>query len=536
MPAISTPRSVKRPRAATVEVIEHDNLGPGASASDLVSFLTSYNNEIHNDDGDEEEEDGAGDEATSNEEDVEDPDGDVMATPSKRSKQGLVGSAGGSTPRSTPTKTRKTPTPRKLKLNTTAQDTHFAGIIRPSKSDAYFHSMARSARTSGNPYSALVTPLSQAQYQSYASSARSKGKSKAVVSDLQDSLSGRFTQWQMELEQGFNLLIYGFGSKRRLLDRFVTERLSKYGHCVVVNGYYPQIGVRDVLSKIEATLSVPQDIPFPPSANSPLDRSVHRIYKYFLPSFALPDDIKRLQPTATAPLYLVVHNIDSSTIRTPRSLAVLSLLASSPNIHIIASFDHVHTPLLFSTTIATAPAHSYLPGSWTGTPPHSRGFNWVYHNATTFDDYDLEIASQRLSASSSSLGGITSNSTGGISEEGALQILRSVPPMALRLLKLLFTKQLAALPVQPSYHTAYPVAGTAPIFATDNDILQTLSREKFIAREEERYNALLGEFKDHGLVVEAGVDGEGRTGRWLWVPLAKSAIERLLQSMGEVET
>ena len=304
---------------------------------------------------------------------------------------------------------------------------------------------------------------------------------------------------------------------------------------MVVNGHYPQIGIRDVLVETEEKLSIPQDIPFPPSATSPLDRSVHRIYTYFLPSFALPGDSKLSQATATAPLYLVVHNIDSSTIRTPRSLAVLSLLASSPNIHLIASFDHVHTPLLFSTTVATAPAHSYLPGSWTGTPPHSRGFNWVYHNATTFDDYDLEIASQRLSVSSAPLGGITSNATGGISEEGALQILRSVPPMALRLLKLLLTKQLAALPGQSSFHTAHPGAGTAPIFATENDILQTLSREKFIAREEERYNALMGEFRDHGLVVEAAMDGEGRTGRWLWVPLAKSAIERLLQSMGEVE-
>ena len=45
----------------------------------------------------------------------------------------------------------------------------------------------------------------------------------------------------------------------------------------------------------------------------------------------------------------------------------------------------------------------------------------------------------------------------------------------------------------------------------------------------------MGEFKDHGLVVEAGTDGEGRTGRWVWVPLGKAAIERVMETLEEVE-
>jgi len=537
MPAALGSRSSKRARVEESQDLDTDDPNPEASASHLVSFLTGYDDRAHDDDGDEDEneEDGDGGEDASDDEKMDDADADVHATPTKRAKQGLVGSAGRSTPRSTPTKPRKTPTPREVKPRTESHEPDGAGFIRPSKSDAYFSSNTRSSRTSGNSYSALVKPLSQAQYESYASSARSKGKSKAVVSELQDRLELRFAQWEMELAEGFNLLLYGFGSKRRLLNRFVTERLSSRGHCVVVNGHFPQMGIREVLSQIEDTLSIPQDIPVPPSATTPLDRAVHRIYSFFLPAFALPTAKRKGQPKATASLYLVLHNIDSPTLRTPRSLAVLSLLASSPNIHVIASFDHIHTPLLFSAPLTNNPPHTYAPGSWTGTPPPARGFNWVYHNATTYDDYELELTYQRLSASSSSLGGITSTSTGGISEEGALQILRSVPPMAMRLLKLLLTKQLASLPPQPIHHTAHPGSATAPVFAIENDILQTLSREKFIAREEERYTALMGEFKDHGLVVEAGLDGDGRTGRWVWVPLGKAAIERVLQTMGEVE-
>jgi len=533
MPVAPGSRLAKRARVKPD--VEADDEGPGVSASHVVSFLTGLDD--HNGgDEDEEDDEGEGDgdgdgEDGSDASPVEDADEDASATPTKRAKQGLVGK---STPRSTPTKQRKTPTPRKAELVVAPGDQDGVGIIRPSKSDAYFLSTSRSARTSGNSYSALVKPLSQAQYEKYASSARSKGKSRAILSELQDRLAMRFPQWQMELEEGFNLIFYGFGSKRRLLNRFVTERLSKSGHCVVINGHFPQMSIREIFSRIEDTLSIPQDIPVPLSATTPLDRAVHRIYSYFLPPSALPTGKRKSQPSATAPLFIIIHKIDSPALRTPRSLSILSLLASSPRIRLIASFDHLHTPLLFSLSLTMSAPHAYAPESWTGTPPPSRGFNWIYHNATTYDDYDLELTYQRLSATSSSLG-ITSTSDGGISEEGALQILRSVPPMALRLLKLLLLKQLSALPPQPSSHTAHPGAPTAPIFAVDNDILQTLSREKFIAREEERYNALMGEFKDHGLVVEAGMDGEGRTGRWIWVPLGKATIERVLETMGEVE-
>jgi origin recognition complex subunit 2 len=532
-------------RQSTPEADAEDGLEGHASASHLVSFLTGYDNHNPSRDSDGEEEDDdeeheRGGHDSDDDDDEEDEEEDMdEATPMKRGKTGLIGTPGSrATPRSTPSKPRKTPTPRKPKAAATptqARNDGDAGFIRPSKSDAYFLSTSRSAKTSGNSYSALVRPLSQAQYEKYASYARSKGKAKAVVQDLEDGLVDRFEQWSLELEQGFNLMTYGFGSKRKTLNRFATDVLCKKGHCVIVNGHFPQIGIRDVLSQIEDAISIPQDIPVPSSANTPLERAVYRCYAHFLPPEAVPRGKTSTWPVAAVPLYLIIHNIDSPTLRTPRSLGILSLLACSPNIHIIASFDHLHTPLLFSATQTNTPPHQYPPGGWSGTPLASRGFNWIYHNLTTFDDYDVELTYQRLSASSTTLGGITSSSAGGISEEGALQILKSVPPMALRLIKLLLSKQLSALPPEPSSHTAHPLAATAPVFALDNDIMQRLSREKFIAREEERYNALMGEFKDHGLVVEAPVDQEGRTGRWIWVPLGKAAVERVLDTMSEVD-
>ena len=530
-----------------------------ANASHLVSFLTGYDNVRPNLDRDENDDDGSGEDGSdrgkdggSEGDDYNDLDGgedDMDAvTPTKRSKTGLVGipGSGRSTSRSaksTPRKRKTSVTPRKAatpgktplgSARTAGNDKGEYGFLKTSRADQYFLSHAKTSKTSGNSYSSLVRPLSQAAYESHTSSARFKGKSRASIDQLLVFHSAKFPQWELELEVGYNLLLYGYGSKRRLINRFVSSRLSRQGHCVVVNGHFPRLGIKDILSQVEDTLGIPQDIPIPASAITPLDRSAYRIYAYFLPHDALPKDRQKSQSVAERPLYLIIHNIDSPTLRTPRSLAILSLLACSPNIHILASFDHIHTPLLFSSAQNHTPPHRYIAGSYDGTPQSGRGFNWLYHNTTTYDDYDLELTYQRLT-SKAALGGISSSSSTGISEEGALQILRSVPPMALRLLKLLLTKQLSSLLSDPRTHVAHAAAVVAPTFAIDSDVVQRLSREKFIAREEERYDALMGEFKDHGLVVEAQSDAEGRTGRWVWIPLGKAAIERVLETMRDTE-
>ncbi|WVF66139.1 hypothetical protein IAT40_000879 [Kwoniella sp. CBS 6097] len=555
-----------------------------ASASHLVSFLTGYadhHSSAGSSSGDDHDRDGfdlPSEEEDDDEDDLDEGDegedggGPSTSTPSKRLKNGLIGT---STPRkTTPRKQRqgqrpgsKTPgggnTPRKTPSRKTARDrleelekNDLEGIIRFSRSDRYFVTTSKPSRTSGNSYSVLAQPLSQAQYDKYTTQSSSV-REKIRPSDF---AVGKYEQWMAELDAGFGLIFYGFGSKRSTINRFVKERLTGLGNVVVINGHFPQLSIRDVLSNIEDSLSISQDIPIPPSSNAtPLDRSAHRIYSYFQPPLLSSPRKKgnkaQRQPShaiSDKDLYLVIHNIDSPSLRSPRALNILSLLSSSPRIKIIATFDHLHTPLLFSPALNNTPPHDYLnldldspsagkhiksTSTSTSTPP-SRGFNWIYHNLTTYAPYDLELSYLRLSASSH-LSLSSSNANGsGISEEGALQILKSVPPMAARLLKLLLVKQLANLPSDPKYHTAYHLSSsnqTSPVFAVDNDILMAAAKEKFIAREEERYDALIGEYRDHGLVVEALLDGEGRTGRWVWVPLGKAAIERILETMNGVE-
>jgi origin recognition complex subunit 2 len=538
------PPRAKKPRLSPPEedreVINDDEEQGPEEASHLVSFLTGYdaarpNEEDHNDQSSDEEHEAIHEEDEEEEEDPDDDDTDMDATPTKRAKTGLVGT---STPNSRKSTPRKKPgtgtpgTPRKRKtVNPIAKLEEMAqqGIIRLSKSDMYFITHSRSSKTSGNSYSALAPPLSSKLYDQHTRSARRTGVAKQIVGGLEADAAARFDQWQLELEDGFNILLYGYGSKRGTLNEF-ARRMRGHGHVVVVDGHYPQLTLREVLGQIEDMLSIPSTNGTSESG-TPVERLVNRIYAYFVPATAIPSKKRSEWKVSDRPLYLVIHNIDSPALRNPRSLAVLSLLACSPRIHLIASFDHLHTPLLFSATQMTIRPHAFAPDSWTGTVPADRGFNWLYHNVTTFSDYDHELAHQRLSTTAS----LTSSSL--ITEEAAAQILLSVPPNALRLLKLLITRQLASLPSEAKYHTAHPggQGAIAPIFGVDNDILAKIAREKFIAREEERYNALIGEYRDHGLVVEAVTDAEGRGGRWVWVPMGKAGMERLLQGLATVE-
>ncbi|KAK4688882.1 origin recognition complex subunit 2, partial [Tremellales sp. Uapishka_1] len=486
------PRPAKRPRADLIPYASPSgSRSPSAEASTsnhLLSFLNAY------------DQDESGSESSASEPEPEsevepDPDEDANDTPTKRSRSGLLGVGTPSSARSTPRKRKiATPTPRK-DVRLRIEDPDGEGIIKTSKSDHYFLNQSRSSKTSGASYSSLVEPLSAAFYEKYTSEARRRGKSKAIVQSIENDYEQRFPQWEMELMEGFNLVFYGFGSKRRVLNSFMMCNLANIGHVVIVNGHFPGLSMKEICNTVEDSLGISAQMDVPKSFTTALEKSLFRIDTFCTAS--------------PHPLFLCIHNIDAPAMKTAKSLAALATLVKNPNIHLVTSFDHLNAPLLLASP------------SW----------NWVYHNLTTFDDYDLELTYSKLSSSSANL---ASNQHDGISEESVLQILASVPPNAKRLFKLLLAKQVESLPPGESIVTAQNQV--APVYGIDLDILMGLAKEKFIAREEERFMALMGEFKDHGVVVEAIVDGEGRSGRWVWVPIAKGGLERILQSLKAVET
>ncbi|XP_004871700.1 origin recognition complex subunit 2 isoform X3 [Heterocephalus glaber] len=58
-----------------------------------------------------------------------------------------------------------------------------------------------------------------------------------------------FHKWMLQLHLGFNIVLYGLGSKRDLLERFRTTMLQDCIH-VVINGFFPGISVKSILNSI----------------------------------------------------------------------------------------------------------------------------------------------------------------------------------------------------------------------------------------------------------------------------------------------
>jgi len=559
---------------------QDDDFGLYASPSRTrQQYDNDYDETYDREDYDEDEEFGIAEEDQDDDADEEvDDDGDdmdgIVQTPSRKATRGRSDSnAPSGSPATTPGR-RKLGTPASGRGRKTTKkrplaelqaewlekmmDPDAAGYIKPTAADAYFVAAARPKRkrvteadedkaggsdsrtkTRGDRDELLGTPRGK------------KGKAKERVrptrTEIEASLRAHHQtemgEWQSLFQSGFNLICHGYGSKRSLLNEFADTHLTKQGSVVVAHGLYPGLTIKDVLVEIEETFPQIRQTPVPEQEGltRAIDKLAYRIYTYFLPSSALP--VPAPFKVAERPLYLVLHNIDCPGLRTERSLALLALLASSPRILIITSFDHVHTPILFSTSHTTAPPHTYSQNGWNGQVQPSRGFNWAWLETPTYAAYDVELQYVRQTAAITGKGfaGMdmddADGDSGEVTEEGVLRILQSVPPMARRLFKLLATRQIAALPADVKSGKAYPFANapTAPVFAIDSDILQKLAKDRFIAREEERFISQLAEYKDHGVVVEHILDAENRSGRWLWIPLSKDVLNRVLATMQDVE-
>lgn len=455
------------------------------------------------------------------------------------------------------TPSRKTPSKRKATPSKARPTKATAGpFVKLTASDAFFTAQSRPARTSANVFSDLLPPLTHQQYTSLLRSSTGAQQHEFAIEDLSFAHETRWPGWERELGQGFNLLCYGLGSKREVMNRFATEVLAERGDVVVVNGVFPRLSVRDILGTIEAAFPEARLAPPPPlsAQASAVDALAYRIYTHFLPIDLEPAPTHKL---AADDLYLVIHGIDSPGLRTAQAKSVLGLLASSPRIHLLASVDHVQAPILYSTAETHSRPHVYLTG-WHDAVPASRGFNWLYHDLTTLRPYDAEVALRIASASRLPTAG---GGAGLATEEGARHILTSVTELARRLFKALARSQMDSMASSSGSAATGPAAAgsTTPGWAIETALFFNLCRERWISREETRFKALLLEFKDHRLVVEStappagsadaddveedntpvGAPGTTRkkaraNARWLWIPLGREALGRLVDDLADV--
>ncbi|CAG8664641.1 3094_t:CDS:1 [Gigaspora margarita] len=237
---------------------------------------------------------------------------------------------------------------RKLLVSTKQTSQDATGYER------YFEDHHMKTRTSNNTL-AGVDILNKAECMSILTKVPVKHKTE--IESLTELYKCQFLQWYIELKSGFNLLFYGYGSKKKLLEEF-SQAYLRDRPLLVINGFLSKLKIKEVFLQVINGV----DMGVKPRSRETLEELTELIREYF----ADPD--RKVQN-----LYIMIHNIDGQGLRTLQIQNCLSILASSPNIYFIASTDHINATLLFDQDRATK-------------------FNWIWHDITTFNYYEVEQA------------------------------------------------------------------------------------------------------------------------------------------------
>lgn len=339
--------------------------------------------------------------------------------------------------------------------------------------------------------------------------------------------SRAFGQWIFELQENFNICLYGYGSKQPLTEDFAAhlyEHLStkppyskskQTPKIFVINGYTPSITIKDILNTIASTiLSSAVKLPTQPTA----------LLSYLLNHLT--------ENPPTHPIPLILNSIDSPSLRRAPTPALLAQLAAHPSISLLCTADTPTFPLLWDLG-------------------QRAQFKFLFHDATTFAPYDAELD---VVESVNELLGRSGRRVGG--RDGVGFVLRSLPENARALFRILVAEQLALLSLDGHADggegdgdgaggeedefgaTATPRHRTNPggrrpaqeaAGGVEYRVLYHKAVEEFVCSSEVGFRTLLKEFHDHQM-VESRKDGMG-TER-LWVPFRREELEGLGEELG----
>jgi origin recognition complex subunit 2 len=336
--------------------------------------------------------------------------------------------------------------------------------LKPTSHDSVFEKVSKSA-TSNN---VLEFALQPGQY------AAGLGMMEQLHVNEKASLISTYIsmypQFVFELDQGCNLLFYGYGSKLQLLSDFVDECLD-VGPTITIHGYFPSISLKVILSKTLSTL-----FGYTQSLHSVVSQS--------------KKIVELLRTSEYDYISFLVHNIEGKGLANDQSQQALAILAACEKIYLIASCDHFNTAMLWD--------HQKL-----------LQFGFVWHDLTTFVAYKVETSFENS---------VIVNGKGK-SGHGIIHVLRSLAQNARNLFLLLARHQLEDMDT-----TAEAKDGMS------FDSLFQKCREGFYVNNMLTFRTLLTEFKDHECILSAQVNGS----EYLYIPLRKDDLELVVEEAKEL--
>uniref|UniRef100_A0A8V1A2F2 Origin recognition complex subunit 2 n=1 Tax=Gallus gallus TaxID=9031 RepID=A0A8V1A2F2_CHICK len=293
----------------------------------------------------------------------------------------------------------------------------------------------------------------------------------AEIKELNQQYESLFSKWMLQLHLGFNIVLYGLGSKHDLLEKFRTSMLQDCVH-LVVNGYFPSITVKSVSVLNSITEEVLDHIG---TFRSPLDQ--------------LEFIMKRFKEDSSLELYVLIHNLDSQMLRGERSQQILAQLSSLPSIYLIASIDHINAPLMWDQAKQSL-------------------YNWLWYETTTFSPYVEETSYENS---------LLVQQSGSLALSSLTHVLRSLTPNARGIFRLLAQYQL-----ENKDNASYPGLSFQDFYQQ--------CREAFLVNSDLTLRAQLTEFRDHKLIrTKRGADGV----EYLLIPVDDSTLSDFLEKEDE---
>ncbi|XP_042332728.1 origin recognition complex subunit 2 isoform X2 [Sceloporus undulatus] len=279
-----------------------------------------------------------------------------------------------------------------------------------------------------------------------------------------------FYKWMLQLHLGFNIVLYGLGSKKDLLENFRIALLQNSVH-IVVNGFFPSITVKSILNSITEEV---------------LD---------YMGSFRSPQDqldliMKRFKEDPSLELYLLIHNLDSQMLRGDKSQQILAQLSSLPNVYFIASIDHINAPLMWDQAKQSM-------------------YNWLWYETTTYSPYIEETSFENS---------LLIKQSGSLVLSSLTHVLHSLTPNARGIFRLLAECQL-----ENKDNPSWPGLSFQELYQH--------CREAFLVNSDLTLRAQLTEFRDHKIIrTKRGADGV----EYLLIPVDMGTLTDFLQKDNEV--
>ncbi|NWR94839.1 ORC2 protein, partial [Furnarius figulus] len=291
----------------------------------------------------------------------------------------------------------------------------------------------------------------------------------AEIKELNQQHESMFSKWLLHLHLGFNIVLYGLGSKHDLLEKFRTSLLQDSVH-LVVNGYFPSITVRSILNSITEEV-----LDHTGTFRSPLDQ--------------LEFITKRFKEDSSLELYVIIHSLDSQMLRGERSQQILAQLSSLPSVYLIASIDHINAPLMWDQAKLSL-------------------YNWLWYETTTFSPYVEETSYENS---------LLVQQSGSLALSSLTHVLRSLTPNARGIFRLLAQYQL-----DKKDNPSYPGLSFQDFYQQ--------CREAFLVNSDLTLRAQLTEFRDHKLIrTKRGADGV----EYLLIPVDVSTLTDFLENEDE---